>query len=149
MWRGLQELGGIHNSHAARLLAQERKAWASQQQQPALSTDGNKPAEVTPVVLSAAQPTAPIQVESAAPSEDPYIETPRCTTCNECTQINNKLFAYDANKQAFIANPDAGTYRQMVEAAESCQVAIIHPGRPRNLNEPGLDELKRRAEPFL
>jgi hypothetical protein len=53
------------------------------------------------------------------------------------------------NKQAFIADPDAGTYRQLVEAAESCQVAIIHPGKPRNPNEPGLDELVKQAEPFL
>ena len=83
------------------------------------------------------------------PSDDPYIETPRCTSCNECTQINDKMFAYDANKQAYIANPDAGTYRQLVEAAESCQVSIIHPGKPRNPDEPGLDELKARAEPFL
>ena len=70
-------------------------------------------------------------------------------SCNECTQINDKMFAYDANKQAYIANPDAGTYRQLVEAAESCQVSIIHPGKPRNSDEPGLDELKARAEPFL
>ena len=42
----------------------------------------------------------------------------------------------------------AGTYRQLVEAAESCQVAIIHPGKPRDPNEPGLDELLARAEPF-
>ena len=71
------------------------------------------------------------------PSDDPYIETSRCTTCNECTQINDKMFGYDANKQASIVNPDAGTYRQLVEAAESCQVSIIHPGKPRNPDEPG------------
>ena len=91
-------------------------------------------------------------VAEAAPeksSDEPYIETPRCTTCNECTQINDKMFGYDANKQASIINPDAGTYRQLVEAAESCQVSIIHPGKPRNPNEPGLDELIKRAEPFL
>ena len=28
----------------------------------------------------------------------------RCTTCNECTKINNKMFAYNENKQAYIAN---------------------------------------------
>ena len=82
-------------------------------------------------------------------SDDPYIETARCTTCNECTQINDKMFGYDANKQASIINPDAGTYRQLVEAAENCQISIIHPGKPRNPNEPGLDELMKRAEPFL
>ena len=59
------------------------------------------------------------------------------------------MFGYDANKQASIINPDAGTYRQLVEAAESCQVSIIHPGKPRNPNEPGLDELMKRAESFL
>jgi hypothetical protein len=59
------------------------------------------------------------------------------------------MFAYNANKQAFIADPNAGTYRQLVEAAESCQVAIIHPGRPRNPNEAGLDELFERAASFL
>ena len=58
------------------------------------------------------------------------------------------MFAYDENKQAHIVNPDAGTYRQLVEAAESCQVAIIHPGKPRNPNEPGLEELLKRAELF-
>jgi hypothetical protein len=59
------------------------------------------------------------------------------------------MFAYDANKQASIVNTDAGTYQQLVEAAESCQVAIIHPGKPRNPNEPGLNELLKRAQPFL
>jgi hypothetical protein len=35
-----------------------------------------------------------------------------------------------------------------VEAAESCQVSIIHPGKPRNPKEPGLPELIGRAEPY-
>ena len=50
---------------------------------------------------------------------------------------------------AYIKDPDAGTYRQMVEATEKCPVRIIHPGKPRNASEPGLDELVKRAEPFL
>jgi hypothetical protein len=82
-------------------------------------------------------------------SEEPYIETPRCTTCNECTEINNKMFVYDENMQAYIADPDAGPYRDLVEAAESCQVCIVHPGKPRNPNEPNLDDLAKRAEPFI
>lgn len=55
---------------------------------------------------------------------------------------------YNDDMQAVIADADGGTYRQMVEAAESCQVAIIHPGKPRNPDEPNLDELIQRAEPF-
>ena len=80
--------------------------------------------------------------------DDAYIETERCTTCNECTILNNRMFAYNENKQAFVADPDAGTFRQLVEAAEGCQVSIIHPGKPRNLKEPGLEDLIRRAAEF-
>ena len=96
-------------------------------------------------------PAAAAAVEARAEkaSDDAYIETSRCSTCNECTQINGKMFGYDANKQAYIKDVNAGTYRQLVEAAENCQVSIIHPGKPRNPNEPGLDELIKRAEPFL
>jgi len=109
-------------------------------------------AEVAPAVAAPATPAAaPAAVEAAkAPSsDDAYIETPRCTSCNECTQFNNRMFAYDVNKQAYIADISAGTYRELVEAAENCQVSIIHPGKPRNPDEPGLDELLERARPFL
>jgi len=149
MWRSLQELGGIRNSHAERLLARERAAWAAEQAKAA-----SAPAATTPAPAAAASAAAPaaapaaVEAEPERASDDPYIETARCTTCNECTQINDKMFAYNENKQAFIKDPDAGTYRQLVEAAESCQVSIIHPGKPRNPNEPGLDELLKRAEAF-
>jgi ferredoxin len=105
--------------------------------------------------VAAAAPAAPAvkpvaaEAEPEARSDEPYIETPRCTTCNECTNLNNRMFAYDANKQAYIADINAGTYRELVEAAENCQVSIIHPGKPRNPNEPGIAELLKRAEPFL
>ena len=59
------------------------------------------------------------------------------------------MFAYNENRQAYIADASAATYALLVEAAESCQVSVIHPGKPRNPNEPGLDELLARAEPFL
>jgi len=152
MWRSLQELGGIHNSHAAKLLEQERKIWAEELRRATESREARPSAPAAaPVATPAAPAMAPAPSEPAAekPSDDPYIETSRCTSCNECTQINDKMFGYDANKQASIVNPDAGTYRQLVEAAESCQVSIIHPGKPRNPNEPGLEELLARAEPFL
>jgi ferredoxin len=153
-WHSLQELGGVHNSHAVRLVEQERKAWAEQSR---LATEALAKQASATIAAPAEAPAAPAaasapSVAEAAPerpSDDPYIETARCTSCNECTLINDKMFAYDANKQASIVNPDAGTYRQLVEAAENCQVSIIHPGKPRNPNEPGLDELKARAEPFL
>lgn len=80
--------------------------------------------------------------------DEAWIDTARCPSCNECQRINDRLFGYDERKQAYIKDLSAGTYRQLVEAAESCQVAIIHPGEPRDPNEAGLDELLARAEPF-
>jgi len=91
----------------------------------------------------------------AEPEEDddelamePYIETARCTTCDECTDINNKLFKYDDKKQAYIADPRAGTFAEIVRAAEKCPAAIIHPGTPLNKKEKDLAKWVKRAEPF-
>ena len=150
-WRSLQELGGIHNSHAAILVERERKAWAEQARVTSAGAAAQTVAPVAATVPAPVAASAPSVAEAAPekPSDDPYIETARCTSCNECTQINDKMFGYDANKQASIVNPDAGTYRQLVEAAENCQISIIHPGKPRNAKEPGLDELIKRAEPFM
>ena len=58
------------------------------------------------------------------------------------------MFAYNENKQAYVKDVSAGTYAQLVEAAESCQISIIHPGKPKNPNEPGMDELLKRAAAF-
>jgi hypothetical protein len=83
-----------------------------------------------------------------AHGDEPFIETPRCSSCNECIQLNSRMFKYNENNQAYIADPAGGTFRELVEAAESCQVAIIHPGKPRRPDEPGLDELLQRAAAF-
>jgi ferredoxin len=83
---------------------------------------------------------------AAGPGGDlPSIDTALCTTCNECTVRNPQMFAYNAAKQAYIRDPRAGTYRELVETAENCPVCIIHPGKPLDPNEPGLEDLIRRA----
>ncbi len=155
-WHRLQELGGIHNSHVERELARQREEFEEERarfeaQAPAASVATGPPA--TTVAAAAATPAAAEDVDDLDEPEarDPYlpwVETPRCSTCNECTAINDRMFQYNENKQAFIADPDAGTYAELVLAAENCQVAIIHPGKPRNPAEPGLDDLTARAEAF-
>ncbi len=153
MWHSLQELGGIHNSHAEKLLARERSAWEERMRQEVEAQAA--PAQAAASSVASATPAAPeaastpVEQEPERSADEAYIETPRCSTCDECTQVNKKMFAYDKNKQAYIADINAGTYAQLVEAAENCQVAVIHPGKPRNPNEPGLEELLKRAEPFL
>lgn len=159
MWRGLRELGGIRNSHAEALLAREQAVWEEAQRQreiaavPAVAVAAAE--AVTPAAAPAGVPAAAatqmaeVAAEPERSPDEPYIETARCSSCNECTQINDKMFAYNKDKQAYIKDLSAGTYRQLVEAAESCQVSVIHPGKPRDPKEPGLDELLKRAEPFL
>jgi ferredoxin len=88
-------------------------------------------------------------IEPAAEvSEDPWIETMLCTTCNDCTNMNPQMFVYNDDKQAYIADPNAGTYAELVEAAEICPSRCIHPGLPLNSSEADLDELIERAAPF-
>jgi ferredoxin len=142
LWHRLQEQGGIHNSHAERLLARERAAWEASARDAAPVADTTA---ATPAPAPAA--TAPEPVPDRSPDEA-WIETSRCPSCNECQLINDRMFRYNENKQAYIGDLKAGTYRQLVEAAEACQVAIIHPGKPINPDEPGLPELLERARPF-
>ncbi|MGZ5893654.1 MAG: hypothetical protein ACXWJ7_13660, partial [Caldimonas sp.] len=147
LWRRLQEHGGVHDSHAERLLAREKAAWAAAAAPAAAAPAAAAEAVAAPAALAAAG----AETEAAAPQhsrDEAWIETARCPSCNECQLINDRMFAYDERKQAYIKDITAGTYRQLVEAAESCQVAIIHPGKPRNPDEPGLAELLERAEPF-
>jgi len=158
-WHRLQEQGGVHNSHAEILLAREKAKWeqASAKELENLKAAaaasapaaGGPVAETAPVAASAPAPAA--DAAPAAPERNPdeaWIETARCPSCNECQTINDKVFKYNDNKQAYITDVKLGTYRQLVEAAEVCQVSIIHPGKPWNPNEPGLEELIARAESF-
>jgi hypothetical protein len=156
-WHSLQELGGINNSHALKLLEQERQQWQQEKEQ-ALNEMKSQAVALT-TVESDRQPVpeqetvAEAAIGQSEPEEEDsgdqaYIETPRCTTCDECTDLNSRMFAYDDNKQAYIADLSAGTYQQLVEAAEVCQVAIIHPGKPTDVDEPGVSDLVKRAEAF-
>jgi ferredoxin len=103
-------------------------------------------AEVPSDGAEAPQPSG--EEDEVASFDDPYIDTPLCTSCNECTQLNGRMFAYNSNKQAEIRDASAGSFSDLVRAAERCPVRIIHPGKPKNPNEPGLEELVKRAAPF-
>ena len=150
MWHSLQELGGVHNSHADQLLAREKKAWEERMQEAAQTQAASVPvaAAAAAVASAPAAASAVVEQEPERSPDEAYIETARCSSCNECTLLNDKMFAYDNNKQAYIADIKAGTFAQLVEAAENCQVSVIHPGKPRNPKEAGLEELLKRAEAF-
>ncbi|RMH62917.1 MAG: ferredoxin [Calditrichaeota bacterium] len=110
---------------------------------PEEKTEADTPAEPDPPVTDEKE-----EEEETLALEEAYIDTPLCTSCNECRNINSQMFAYDANKQAYIADVHAGTFKELVMAAENCPVKIIHPGKPVNPDEPGLEELIKRAEKY-
>jgi len=194
-WRGLQEMGGIDNSHALALIAGERERLAEElkreleaieqkysselerdvgalsqeiirriagqliaqgQAAPAFNAFPAAPAPAaTPApATEATEAAAPAEVreeedeDEAVTFDDPYIDTPLCTSCNDCMKFNSLAFQYNENKQAYIADLSTATYEQLVKAAEKCPVHIIHPGKPKNSNEPNLDDLVARAAKF-
>ncbi|MBL7994299.1 ferredoxin [bacterium] len=108
------------------------------------------PVEVTePVAQKTFEPQSPEAVkEEETVSTEPWLDTIRCTSCNECINVNPNLFKYNGSKQAYIADARSGTYAQMVKAAEKCPAKCIHPGMPLNSDEEGLDELIKRAAVF-
>jgi hypothetical protein len=58
------------------------------------------------------------------------------------------MFVYDADKRAVLRDAHAGSFRELVEAAEHCKMAVIHPGEPWDANEPDLSDLRQRAAAF-
>ncbi len=56
------------------------------------------------------------------------------------------MFQYNSDKQAYIADPQAGTYKQLVTAAEKCPARCIHPGKPKPGDETVTEDLISRAK---
>lgn len=110
-----------------------------------------KPLANIPAEAVAPEPESAIETstEEEEPSfSEPWIDSPLCTSCNDCLVINPIMYVYDENNQAYITDPNTGTYAQLVEGAEICPSNCIHPGLPQNPNEPGLEDLIQRAAPY-
>ena len=103
-------------------------------------------AEAEPEAEAAAETEE--EVEEELSFDEPWLDTDLCTTCDDCMGINKMMFVYNDNKQAIITDPKAGTFADLVAAAEICPAKCIHPGNPLDPNEAGLEELIARAEPF-
>ncbi len=95
-------------------------------------------------------PAPPDALEDDLSFDDPWIDTPLCTSCNDCLKVNPLLFIYNDEKQALLGDISEAnaTYAQMVQAAELCPARCIHPGKPWNPDEAGLEDLVERAAPF-
>lgn len=78
----------------------------------------------------------------------PWIETEECTSCDECVQLNPKIFEYNDEGKAFIKNSDAGPYSDLVKAAERCTAGVIHPGIPKDRTAKDIDKWIKRADKY-
>jgi len=104
--------------------------------------------DVASAPAPAAAAPAPAVEEEVVSFNDPYIDTVLCTSCNECVNINPKVFLYDGNKQVYIDDPTKGTFAQLVTAASKCPARCIHPGVPRAGDATATDEVITQAAPF-
>ena len=78
----------------------------------------------------------------------PWLDTEKCTACDECININPKIFAYNENKKAYIKDPNGGPYRDIVKSAEKCTAQVIHPGLPKDRSEKDIDKWIKRGEKY-
>jgi pyruvate-ferredoxin/flavodoxin oxidoreductase len=119
------------------------------------AVDDLEPATPASTPISTEAPAA-LAVEGPAQEADDdaplnleaYIDTELCTSCDDCIKRSKQMFAYNENKQAYILDASAGTFKQLVMAAEACPAEIIHPGTPLDSREPDLERLIERAERF-
>ncbi len=110
---------------------------------------------LSPEVTEALAPdaAAPADAPAAAPAAEgeymaPWLDTDDCTACDECTNLNPKMFAYNENGKAYILDANAGPYRDLVKAAEKCTAQVIHPGLPRDRSDKDIDKWIKRAEKY-
>jgi pyruvate-ferredoxin/flavodoxin oxidoreductase len=108
------------------------------------SATGNVAAAAVSAVAPASAPAPAAEGDYLAP----WIETAGCTACDECTQLNSKIFVYNADKKAIIKSAEAGPYKDLVKAAERCTARVIHPGLPRNRNQKGIEKWIKRGEKY-
>jgi pyruvate-ferredoxin/flavodoxin oxidoreductase len=102
---------------------------------------------------SLAEVAAPVAVTpEGAPATGeymaPWLETEECTACDECIDINPKIFEYNENKKAFIKNANSGPYKDIVKAAEKCTAQVIHPGLPADRSAKDIEKWIKRGEKY-
>ena len=150
-WRTLKALAGLSKKvdpHA--IAAQVRAETAAKLTAGLMQMLG---AEGGAAAIQSALASTPASAGAVAPQGaagfDPvWVEKAECTSCDECVNINPKIFAYDENKKAYVLDPKGGPFKDIVRAAEKCTGKCIHPGTPADPNEKDVEKLIKRAEKF-
>jgi len=150
-WTMLRALAGEGPSGVDReaIAAEVRQEVLTRVTQGLLQLTGETGARAVPVAATAAALVeTPIAATAAGDFVAPWIDTEECTGCDECTNLNSKIFVYNESKKAILKDPAGGPYRDLVKAAEKCTARIIHPGLPRDRSEKDIEKWIRRAEKY-
>ncbi len=116
-----------------------------------LGEDGSEAIEVSMVETAAQQPSTVSGETNGFPGESmmaPWLETEECTSCDECIKLNPNIFAYNKDDKAYIKDPQAGPYQDLVKSAEKCTARVIHPGLPGDRTEKDIDKWIKRGEKY-
>jgi len=152
-WHTIKGLAGLTNKVDPEAIANEVRAETAtklaQGLMAMLSGDAAGTATLANVVAPTAAPAADAPAANGNAAFEPaWIEQSECTACDECVNINNKIFQYDDGKKAFVKDPKGGPYKDIVRAAEKCTGRCIHPGTPANPDEKDAEKLLKRAAKF-
>ena len=154
-WKTLKGLAGMLNKVDPERIAQQVRAETAQKLASGLMAMLTGGATASPGLLDLpAAPALQTGDRAGAPAaaaggfESVWINQADCTSCDECININPKIFAYDENKKAFVKDARGGPFKDIVRAAEKCTGRCIHPGTPADPSEKGLDKLIKRAGKF-
>jgi len=171
-WRLLQSMTGLESGVDAGAIAEQARQEVVQKLTQGLFelaglTNGKNaalaapaPAPAPAAAVAVATPAA--EAASSAPQSQsagassvssdeyvpPFLDSNECTGCGECVLVNPKIFAWNDKKQAFIQDPNGGSYKDLVKAAEKCSARCIKPGLPADRSEKGIEKLIKRAEKF-
>ncbi|TVO73505.1 2-oxoacid:acceptor oxidoreductase family protein [Sedimenticola selenatireducens] len=149
-WHQLRSLSGYGEGVSEAEIVNRTKAEMAQKLTAnllAMANDGDISALTDAPAVSSTGGSAPAAA-NAADYEPVWIETPECTTCDECVDIAPGIFQYNDDKMAVVVNPKGGSYKDIVKAAEKCTAGCLHPGTPWDANEKDLDKLVKRAAKY-
>ena len=153
--RGLATSAGMADPERQEIIEQVRGEMIARLSESLLKLTGQESAATSSSAAQDAVRSAPAPAPGSAAGEGddagyvaPWIETQACSACDECTQVNPRIFAYNSAGKAVIKDANAGPYSDLVKAAERCKESIIHPGLPRDRSSPEMARWIARGEKF-
>jgi pyruvate-ferredoxin/flavodoxin oxidoreductase len=150
-WTMLRALAGVGEAELSRdeIAAEVRSEVVGNITAGLLQLVGGSAGELGAALPGVAGPTpAPAAAVADGDYLVPWIDTAQCTACDECTELNPKIFVYNEDKLAIIRDPNGGPYRDLVKAAEKCTARVIHPGLPRDRSAKDIDKWIQRGEKY-